>query len=134
MFDPGSFVRVVVFGIIYAGIEYLYVNRREADWTKNAEGFNEKPVFWAITPYHFYLMLPLFVVASYAPSLSAWAGNTFFLAVIEDAVYFIWRRKPVAKRDWTTTLMGSFRLGRMEVPVWWPLDTMIAAVLFWLPV
>ncbi|HKT22277.1 MAG TPA: hypothetical protein VJR06_06710 [Nitrososphaerales archaeon] len=132
MFDPASFVRVIIFGIIYAGIEYRYVNRSEADWTKTAEGFSERPLFWAITPYHFFLLLPLFVVASYAPSITAWAGNVFFLAVIEDAVYFIWRRRPVAKADWTTTLMGSIRFGPMEVPVWWPLDTLIAAVLFWL--
>lgn len=134
MFDPGSFVRVVVFGIIYAGIEYRYVNRYEAEWTKSAPGFKEKPVFWVISPYHFYLLLPLFVAASYSPSLTAWAGNAFFLAVIEDAVYFIWKRRPVAKEDWTTTLMGSFRVGPIEVPIWWPLDTLVAAALFWLPV
>ena len=134
MFDPASFVRVVIFGIVYAGIEYRYVNRHEAQWTKSTEGFNEKPVFWVISPYHFYLLLPLFIVVSYAPSLTAWAGNALFLAVVEDAAYFIWRRRPVTKGDWTTTLMGSIRVGAVELPVWWPLDVLGAAVLFWLAV
>lgn len=131
MLDPASFLRVVAVGIIFAGIEYRYVNRYERDWTKTAEGFNEKPVFWVISPYHLYLLLPLFVVASFTLPITAWAGNVFFLAVLEDVAYFAWRGKWVAKGEWTTTLFGSFRLGRFEVPVWWPLDILVAAALFW---
>ncbi len=133
MFDPGAFIRVVAFGIVYAGIEYRYVNRYERDWTKTAEGFVEKPVFWQIAPYHFYLLLPLFVIVSFSTSLTAWAGNVFFLAVFEDMVYFIWRGSPVSKKDWTTTLMGSIGAGRMEIPVWWPVDVAVAVALFALP-
>jgi hypothetical protein len=134
LLDPASFARVAVFGAIYAGVEYRYVNRYERDWTKEKEEFNEKPVFWVISPYHFYLLLPLFVTVSYAPSLTAWAGNVLFLAVFEDMVYFVWRRSPVSKKDWTTTLMGSFRVGPMEVPYWWPIDLAAAALLFWVRV
>ena len=133
MFDPASFVRVAIFGAIYAGIEYHYVNRQEKEWTKTAEGFHENPVFWVFSPYHFYLLLPLFIVTSYSPDLSAWAGNVFFLAVFEDAVYFIWRGKRVSKADWTTTLMGSFHFDSMEIPAWWPLDILVAAALYWVP-
>ena len=134
MFDPASFVRVVAFSLIYAGIEYRYVNRFERPWTKSQEEFLEKPVFWVISPYHLYLLLPLFIVVSYSPSISAWAGNVFFLAVLEDMAYFAWRGTAVSKADWTTTLFGSFRVGGFEVPVWWPLDLAFAAALFWVPV
>ena len=134
MFDLTSFVRVVAFAVIYAGIEYRYVNRREGPWTKTAEGFTEKPVFWVIAPYHLYLLLPLFIVVSFAPSISAWAGNTFLLSVLEDIVYFVWRGKAVNKQDWTTTLMGSFRVGPLVIPVWWPLDILVAGALFVSPV
>ncbi|MCL4356235.1 MAG: hypothetical protein JRN56_04830 [Nitrososphaerota archaeon] len=133
MFDPVAFIRVIAFGIVYAGIEYKYINRHERDWTKTAEGFVEKPVFWQISPYHFYLLLPLFVIASFSSSVTAWAGNTFFLAALEDMVYFVWRGSVVSKNDWTTTLMGSFRVGKMEVPVWWPIDIAAAVALFVLP-
>ncbi len=133
MFDPASFVRVVAFGLVYAGIEYRYVNRHERGWTKSQEEFLEKPVFWVITPYHFYLLLPLFLVVSYAPSITAWAGNAFLLAVLEDATYFAWRGSAVNKEDWTTTLVGSFRVGGFEVPLWWPLDLVLALALFWAP-
>jgi len=133
LFDPGSFLRVAVFGIIYAGIEYRYVNRYEREWTKAAEGFLEKPVFWVITPYHLYLLLPLFVTVSFTLPITAWAGNTFFLAVLEDVVYFVWKRKSVTAGEWTTTLFGSFSIGRFVIPVWWPLDILVAAVLFWVP-
>ena len=134
MFDPASFVRVVAFSLIYAGIEYRYVNRFERPWTKSQEEFLEKPVFWVISPYHLYLLLPLFIVVSYSPSISAWAGNVFFLAVLEDMAYFAWRGTAVSRADWTTTLFGSFRVGGFEVPVWWPLDLAFAAALFWVPV
>jgi hypothetical protein len=128
LFDLTSFVRVVAFAVIYAGIEYRYVNRREV------EGFLEKPLFWVITGYHFFLLLPLFIVASFAPSITAWAGNTFLLSVVEDAVYFAWRGKAVTKQDWTTTLMGSFKIGPAVIPVWWPLDILVAGALYLAPV
>jgi len=133
LFDPVSLVRVVAIGIIFAGIEYRYVNRREAGWTKETEGFQEKPVFWVISPYHLYLLLPLFIAASFTLPITAWAWNAFTLAVVEDIAYFAWRGKGVAKGEWTTTLFGSFSVGGVEIPVWWPLDLLIAAFLFWLP-
>ena len=131
MFDPGSFVRVAAFGVVYAGIEYRYVNRYEREPVATAVGAAEKPVFWAILPYHLYLLLPLFVIASYSPSFTAWGGNAFFLAALEDMAYFAWRRIPVSKKDWTTTLMGSFKVGPMEVAYWWAVDLLVAAGLFW---
>ncbi len=133
MFDPGSFIRVFVFAIIYAGIEYRYVNNYEKEGGIGAQGFTGKPVFWVITPYHLYLLLPLFIVVSFAPTLAAWAGNTFFLAVFEDIVYFVWRGKAVTKADWTTTLFGSVRISGFVIPVWWPLDGLVALALFVLP-
>lgn len=132
MFDPGSFVRVVVFAVIYAGIEYRYVNRYERE-PAGSGVFSEKPVFWVMTPYHVFLLLPMFIVAAYSPSISAWAGNTFFLAVIEDVAYFVWRGKSVIEGEWTTTLFGSLRAGGYVVPTWWPLDSVVAAALFLLP-
>ncbi len=134
MFDPASFLRVLVFGIIYAGIEYRYVNRREEDGTQTAGGFLEKPAFWVITPYHGYFLLPLFIIAAFTLPITAWAGNTFVLAVIEDIAYFVWRGRRVAKGEWTTTLFGSFSIGRFVIPTWWPLDTLVAAALFLLPI
>ena len=131
MFDEASFIRIVVFALVYAGIEYRYVNRREKDWT--AEGFSEKPVFWVVLPYHLYFLLPLFIVAAFALPITAWAGNTFMLAVIEDVAYFGWRGKAVKRGEWTTTLFGSVSVGKYVVPVWWPLDTLVAAALFLLP-
>lgn len=133
MFDLASFVRVVAFGIIYAGIEYRYVNGFERDWPKTPEGVTEKPVFWVITPYHLFFLLPLFILVSFSPSISAWAGNTFVLAVLEDIVYFAWRRRAVTKEDWTTTLFGSFRIGGTVIPVWWPLDLIVAGILYLAP-
>ena len=133
MFEPASFVRVVVFGIVFAGIEYRYVNRREADWTTKTEGFIERPAFWVISPYQAYLLLPLFITAAFALPLSAWAANTFLLAVLEDVAYFVWRGKSVMAGEWTTTLFGSFRLGRFVIPAWWPVDLLVAAALYLVP-
>lgn len=133
MFDAVSFVRVLVFAAIYAGIEYRYVNRYEKDWTKEVEGFYEKPVFWVISPYHAFFLLPLFIVAAFALPITVWAGNTFLLAVAEDIAYFGWKGKGVAKGEWTTTLFGSFNIGKFVVPVWWPLDLLVAGFLYWLP-
>jgi hypothetical protein len=134
LFDWVSFVRILAFGIVFGGIEYRYVNRREAEWTKKTEGFNEKPVFWVITPYHLYLVLPLFIAASFTLSVTAWAANIFLLAVVEDMAYFVWKGKGVTKGEWTTTLFGSFSVGGFVVPVWWPVDLLVAALLYWVPV
>ncbi|QQG48056.1 MAG: hypothetical protein HY247_04635 [archaeon] len=133
MFDPVSFVRILAFAVVYAGVEYRYVNRSEAEWTKKVKEFPEKPVFWVIAPYHLYLLLPLFVIVSFTSSITAWAGNTFLLAVFEDIAYFGWRGRSVIEGEWTTTLFGSFRIGRWIVPIWWPLDAMIAAGLYFAP-
>ncbi len=133
MFEAASFLRVVAFAVIYAGIEYRYVNRYEREYTKTAEGFVEKPAFGVFAPYHVYLLLPLFVVVSFALPLSAWAANGLVLAVLEDIAYFVWRGKGVAKGEWTTTIIGSFRVGRFEIPNWWPLDIFVAAALYLLP-
>ncbi len=133
MFDPASFIRAAVFAIIFAGIEYRYINRREADWTKKVEGFFEKPAFWVISPYQAYLLLPLFITAAFTLPVTAWAANTFLVAVLEDIAYFGWRGKAVMPGEWTTTLFGSFRLGRFVIPTWWPLDLLIAAGLYLLP-
>ena len=133
MFEAASFVRVIVFGIIYAGIEYRYVNRREADWTKKTEWFLEKPVFWVISPYHLYLLLPLFVSAAFTLPLTAWAANTFLLAVVEDIAYFVWKGKPVMPGEWTTTLFGSLRLGRFVIPVWWLPELLVVLALYLVP-
>ena len=133
MFDPGSFVRVVVFAIVFAGIEYRYVNRREVDLEGPFGVFGEKPVFWKITPYHLAFLLPLFIVAAFALPITSWAGNTFSLAVLEDVAYFVWRGRWVAKGEWTTRLMGSIGSERVAVPLWWPLDSILAGALFLLP-
>lgn len=133
MLDLGSFVRIVAFAAVYAGIEFRYVNRYEKEWTKTADGFVEKYLFWVISPYHAFFLLPLFIVVAFALPISAWAGNTFLLAVLEDMAYFGWRGKAVARGEWTTKLFGSFGLGRIVIPVWWPLDTAVAAALYLLP-
>ena len=133
MFDPTSFVRSVAFAVVYAGIEYRYVNRNEAEWTKRMEGFYEKPAFWVVSPYHVFLLLPLFVIAAFALPLTSWAGNTFLIAIVEDIAYFGWRGKFVQPDDWTTTLFGSFRIGRVVIPVWWPLELLVVAGLYVVP-
>jgi hypothetical protein len=133
LFDPTSFFRVVVFAVIFAGIEYRYVNRRERDLDGPGSVFSEKPVFSVVTPYHLFLLLPLFVIVSYSPSVSAWAGNTFLLAVAEDMSYFVWRKKGVSKADWTTKLLGSVGTGPVTIPAWWPVDLLLAVLFFWVP-
>jgi hypothetical protein len=133
LFDPASFVRAAVFAAIFAGIEYRYINRAEAEWTKKVEGFFEKPVFWVISPYHVYLLLPLFITAAFTFSITAWAANTFLVAVLEDVVYFVWRGRMVMAGEWTTTLFGSFRIGKFVIPTWWPLDLVVAIGLYVLP-
>ncbi len=134
MFDPQSFGRVVVFAVIYAGIEYRYVNRYEREYTKTAEGFVEKPVLGVFAPYHVYLLLPLFALVSFVLPFTAWVGNGLVLAVLEDMAYFVWRRRGVSKGEWTTTIIGSFKVGGVEVPTWWPLDLLLAGALYLVPV
>ncbi len=133
MFDPASFVRVVIFAAIYAGIEFRYVNRYEREYTKTAEGFVEKPVFGVFMPYHVYLLLPLFALVSFALPFTAWVGNGLVLAVLEDLAYFVWRRRRVAKGEWTTKIVGSFNVGGVEIPIWWPLDLLLAGAFYLVP-
>ncbi len=95
MFDSASFLRGVAFAVVYSGIEYRHVNRRELEWTRTAEGFSEEPVLHVFTPYHVYLVLPAFVVASFAFSFTACVANGLVLAVLEDAASFVWRGKRV---------------------------------------
>lgn len=133
MFDPASFVKAAAFAAIYAGIEARYVNRMDAEWTRKMEGFFEKPAVWKVSPYQLYLLFPLFVVAASAPSAGAWAGNVLLIMLLEDALYFVWRRRWVEKGEWTTTLMGSFSVGGRTVPVWWIPAALGAAALYLLP-
>jgi hypothetical protein len=133
LFDAASFLRVVAFAAVYAGIEYRYVNRRERDYTKTDAGFVEKPVFSVFTPYHVYLLLPLFALVSFVPDFTTWVANGLVLAVVEDVVYFMWRGRRVAKGEWTTTIIGSFGVGGYVVPTWWPLDLLVAAAFYLLP-
>jgi len=128
-----SFIRSIVFAVIYAGIEYRYVNRRESPWTNGVEGFYEKPAFWVISPYQAYFLLPLFVAVTFTPSLTAWAGNIFLVAVLEDMAYFAWRKRRVMQGDWTTTLFGSYRVGGFLIPVWWVQDIFVVLVFYLLP-
>ncbi|MDV3278509.1 MAG: hypothetical protein LYZ69_08625 [Nitrososphaerales archaeon] len=133
MFEPFSFLRSVAFAVLFAGIEYRYVNRREEEWTRKVESFYEKAAFWIISPYQAYLLLPTFVVVAFALPVSAWAGNTFLVAVAEDMAYFAWRGSRVVKGEWTTMLFGSFTVNGHEVSVWWPLGLLIAAALYLMP-
>ena len=134
MFEPISFVRVVLAAIIYGGIEYRYINRKEAEWTKKVEGFMEKPAFGKYSPYQVFFLLPLFVVISYTQSVTAWAGNVFLLAFLEDLAYFGWRGEMVKNGEWTTQLFGSFKVGSVVIPVWWPIDLMITLSLYLIPI
>ncbi len=133
MFDAASFLRVVAFAVIYAGIEYRYVNRYEREYTKTAEGFVEKPVFGVFAPYHVYLLLPLFALVAFVPTFTTWVGNGLVLAVLEDAAYFAWRGKRVTKGEWTTKIIGSFSIGGVEIPTWWPVDLLVAAAFYLAP-
>jgi hypothetical protein len=133
LLEPFSFLRSLVFAVLFAGIEYRYVNRREKEWTTKVEGFHEKPAFWVISPYHAYLLLPTFVVVAFALPVSAWAGNTFLMAIAEDVSYFAWRGSRVKKGEWTTELFGSFTVHGREVPIWWLLGLVLAAALYLMP-
>jgi hypothetical protein len=134
LFEPISFFRVVLAAIIYGGIEYRYINRREEDWTKKVEGFMEKPVFGKYSPYQVFFLLPLFAVISYTQSVTAWAGNVFLLAFLEDLAYFGWRGEMVKEGEWTTQLFGSFKVGSAVIPTWWPIDLVITLSLYAIPV
>jgi hypothetical protein len=133
LFEAASFLRVVVFAVIYAGIEYRYVNRYERDYTRTAEGFVEKPALFVFAPYHVYFLVPLFALVSFDWPFTTWVANGLVLAVLEDEAYFAWRGRRVAKGEWTTTIMGSFGVAGFEVPAWWPVDILVAAVLYLLP-
>jgi hypothetical protein len=133
LFDFASFVRVSAFALIYGGIEYRYVNRFEADWTREIEGFFEKPVFGVFTPYHVFLLLPLFVSVAFVLPITAWAGNCFLVGLVEDIAYFGWRGKWVVKDEWTTKILGSFGWGRLVVPAWWPLSFVLLVFLYLVP-
>lgn len=133
MFELASFLRSFTFAVIYAGIEYKYINRAEAEWTRNTPGFYEEPAFWRISPYQALLLLPLFVVSAYTLPVTAWAGNVFLITTVEDIAYFLWRGRSVVAGEWTTTLMGSFSVGRYVIPFWWPLTAFVALGLYFLP-
>ncbi len=124
MFDLASFARVLAFAVVYAGIEYRYLNRYEKAFP------SERPVFGLIMPYHLFFLLPLFIITSYTPAVTAWAGNVLSLAVAEDVVYFAWRGKAVTRQDWTANLVGSFDAGGTAVPFWWIVCGLAAAALF----
>lgn len=128
-----SFLRVVAFAVVYAGIEFRYVNRYEREYTRTAEGFVEKPAFGVFMPYHVYLLLPLFALVSFVLPFTAWVGNGLVLAVLEDMVYFVWRGKRVVKGEWTTTIIGSFNVAGAEIPAWWPLDLLLALAFYLVP-
>lgn len=133
MLDILSFVRSLVFAVIYAGIEYRYVNGREAGSSPGSYEFFEKPILGAFAPYHVFLLFPLFITSAFALPLTAWAGNFFLLVVGEDMAYFGWRQSPVTKGEWTTRFIGSFNVGGMAVPVWWPLAVVFVALLYLAP-
>lgn len=130
MFDLASCLRTLVSAIVFAGIEYRYVNRREAQWTKEKEGFYESSLLSKYTPYHVFFLLPLFLAISYTGSITAWAGNVFLAALVEDLAYFAWRKKMVVPGEWTTQLFGSVRVGNTAIPVWWPLDLLIVLLMY----
>ena len=133
MFDIWSFVRVTAFALLYAGIELRYVNRRDAEWTKSVEGFTEKPAVWKLLPYHVFFLLPLFVIAGFALPVTAWAGNVLWIVLLEDVAYFVWRGRWVMSGEWTTTLLGSFRLGGRLVSGWWVPIALLVLALYWVP-
>lgn len=133
MFDTASFLRIIVFAAFYAGIEYRYINRSESEWVNGKEVYREKFLFWVVRPYHLYFLLPMFIAVSFALPLTAWAGNTFFLAVAEDIGYFLWRGKGVRKGEWTTRWFGSVKVGGLVVPLWWPVDILVAVAFFVVP-
>lgn len=133
MFELISFFRVIAAAVIYGGIELRYVNRNEAEWTKHIDGFYEKPALWKYTRYHVFFLLPLFIILSYTGSITAWAGNVFLVALIEDVAYFAWRNKMVLQGEWTAQLFGSFKLGGVVVPVWWPLDVLTVLFFYAIP-
>lgn len=133
MFELVSFTRAVAFAVVYGGIEYRYVNKREVGWVRGGEGFPEKPVLGRFTPYHVFLLLPLFIVVAFVLPLTAWAGNSLLLALVEDIAYFGWRGRWVEKGEWTTNLYGSFGLGGKVIPIWWPISLVVIVLLYLAP-
>jgi hypothetical protein len=85
------------------------------------------------TPYHVFLLFPLFVAVAFALPLTAWVGNFFLLGLGEDVAYFGWRKKRVMKGEWTTSILGSFSIGDVVVPVWYPLSLALILLMYLLP-
>jgi hypothetical protein len=133
LFELASFVRSTAFALFFAGIEYRYVNRRDAEWTKTSEAFLEKPALWKLMPYHLFFVLPVFVISAYDLPITVWAGNVLWIMVLEDLAYFVWRGRWVMAGEWTTTLLGGFRVGKYVVPGWWIPWIVLALVLYWVP-
>lgn len=133
MFELWSLIRSLAFAVVYGGIEYRYINRNEAAWTKDVKDFYEKPAFWKVSPYQAYLLLPLFISVAFVMPVTAWAANTYLIAVAEDIAYFVWRGKMVMPGEWTTTLFSSVTIRGFVIPLWWPLDLLIILALYALP-
>ncbi len=133
MLDTAALARILAFAVIYAGVEFRYINRSEADWADGKEVYREKFIFWVVRPYHLYLLLPMFIAVSYSPSLTAWAGNTFLMAVAEDMAYFAWRGKGVRSGEWTTRWFGEVKVRGLVLPLWWPVDALVAVAFFTAP-
>ena len=133
MLEPLSLVRSVGFAVLFAGVEYRYINRREASGKDGLDQLGERPAFWVITPYHAYFLLPVFILVALAPLVTAWAANTFLIALLEDVAYFTWRGKWVQSGEWTTLMFGSFRVSRVTIPTWWPLALAISVSLYLMP-
>jgi hypothetical protein len=135
LLDPVSLIRSLAFAIIYGGIEYRYVNRREEGDRPAGSPYEffEKPVFGHFAPYHVFMLFPLFVTAAFSLVLTAWVGNFFLIAVAEDIAYFGWRRSRVAAGEWTTRLFGSIGVGGVVVPLWWLFSFVLVALLYLVP-
>jgi hypothetical protein len=133
LFDLFAFIRIVGFAVLFGCLEYRYIYRREAPWTKEVEGFNEEPAFWIIGPYQAYLVLPAFVVVALSPSITAWAGNAFLVAFLEDVAYFVWRGTWVRSGEWTTRLFGTFTVAGKVFPAWWPMAFAVAVAFYLMP-
>jgi hypothetical protein len=126
-------MRSAAFAVIYGGIEYRYINNREEGWTTDGWNFKEKPVFRQFTPYHVFLLLPLFIAVGFSMPLTAWIGDALLIALVEDFSYFAWRGRWVEKGEWTTMLYGSVSIGRKAIPLWWPAFLVVVSLLYLVP-
>ena len=125
--------RSVLFAVLFAGIEYRYINRKEVGWKDGLDQEGERPAFWVISPYQLYLLFPIFIVVGFSASVSAWVANTFAIALLEDVAYFVWRRAWVKRGEWTTLMFGSFEVAGKAVPAWWPLALTISLACYLMP-